>query len=229
MKAEERHRLAENDLVKGLNRLATGTKRPSNMVLLMVVLIAVLGFVYWYWSGTAANRVSRAWAQYYDRKDSLEDAPANWKSGPAGQAVQLGIADKSFERGFSNLFLNPQQALRDFEQAAQQYEELSKSTSNSDIQIRSLIGAARSQENLGNADKAIAHYDVIISKFGSSNDWKEHPLVKDAKEHKSKLAAGENSLAGLYASWASRLKQVSTDGGVQKPPSFPNIPTPPVP
>ena len=230
MKAEERHRLAENDLVKGLNRLTSSAKRPSNMILFMIGLIVVLGIVYWYWSNTAANRVSRAWIQYYERRDSLEDVPESWRSGPAGHAVQLGIADKLFERGFTRLFLDPQLALKEFEQAAQQYENLSKVAGNSDIQLRALIGAARSYENLGNIDKALSFYDTALSRFGSNKDWKDHPLVKDAQSHKQQLTSTESSLATLYQSWASKLKQVSTTPGLQKPPEFPgNIPTPPIP
>jgi hypothetical protein len=230
MKAEERHRLAENDLSKGLNQLASGAKRPSSMILLMVGLVVVLGIVYWYWSNTAANRVSRAWVQYYERRDSLEDAPPNWKSGPAGQAVLLGAADKVYERGFNRLFLDPQQALKEFESAASQYEELSKTASNNDILLRALMGAARAQENLGNVTKAVAFYDNVLSKFGSSNEWKEHPLVKDAKSHKEKLtASGEETLANLYQSWASKLKQVTNTPGDLKPPELPSIPTPPIP
>lgn len=229
MKAEERHRLAENDLVKGLNQIATGTKRPSNMILLMVGLVVVLGIVYWYWSSTASNRVSRAWVQYYERRDNLEDAPANWKSGPAGQAIQLSIADKAFDRGFSRLFLDPQQALKEFEQAAQQYEELSKATSNADIQLRALMGAARANENLGDMTKAVAFYDSVLNKFGTSNEWKEHPFIKQAKDRKEKLKEGDDGLAKLYQSWAAKLKQVTTNSGVQSPPQFPGIPTPPIP
>lgn len=237
MKAEERHRLAENDLVKGLNRVAAGARRPSNMILLMVGLIVVLGFVYWYWSNTAANRVSRAWVQYYEhrgdlqyyeRRDKQTESPSNWKSGPTGQVIQLGIADESFKQGFDSLFSSTQLALKSFEQAARQYEELIKTASNSDIQLRSLVGAARSHENLGNIDKAVAHYDSVLAKFGNSTDWKEHPLVKDAREHKQKLT-GENNLAILYQSWATKLKQVTTDSGLQQPPQFPNIPMPPIP
>lgn len=229
MKAEERHRLAENDLVKGLNRIGTGIRRPSTMILLMVGLVVVLGIVYWYWSTTAANRVSRAWTQYYERRDSLEDVPANWKSGPAGQAIQLGIADKAYERGFSRLFIDPQQALKEFEQAAQQYEELSKATSNSDIQLRSLIGAARANENLGELTKSVDYYSKVINKFATRNDWKDHPLVKDAVKRKEKLTATDNGLAQLYQSWAAKLKQVTTTPGLQNPPQFPTIPIPPVP
>jgi len=229
MKAEERHRLAENDLVKGLNRISTGVKRPSNMILLMVGLVLVLGIVYWYWSSTAANRVSRAWVQYYERRDSLEDVPANLKSGPAGQAIQLGIADKSFDRGFSRLFLDPQQALKEFDQAAKQYEELSKSASNNDIQLRALVGAAKSNENLGELTKAVSFYEKVIEKFAKSNDWKDHPLVLESKTRKEKLTSGDSGLAQLYQSWAEKLKQVSTTPGLQTPPKFPDIPIPPIP
>ena len=230
MKAEERHQLAENDLSKALNTIATGNKRPSNMILLMLGLVVVLGVVYWYWSSTAANRVSRAWIQYFEQRDRLEDAPAQWKSGPAGQAVQLGAADQAFDRGFNKLFFMPESSLKDFEAAATQYEELSKVASNSDIQLRALVGAARANENLGNATKALAFYDSVLTKFGSNADWKDHPLVKDAREHKELLSAsGEDSIAVLYQSWASKLKQVKTDGGSSGMPGLPNIPTYPVP
>lgn len=229
MKAEERHRLAENDLVKGLNQISTGVKRPSNMILLMVGLVVVLGVVYWYWSSTAASRVSRAWTQYYEKRDNLEELSASAKSGPAGQAIQLSIADKSFDRGFNRLFIDPASALKEFEQAAKQYEELTTSTSNSDIQLRALVGAARSNENLGELTRAVGFYDKVLEKFGSSNEWKDHPLVKDAKERKTKLTSADSGLAQLYQSWAAKLKQVTTNPGVQSPPPFPNIPIPPVP
>ncbi len=229
MKAEERHRLAENDLVKGMNQLAGGSWRPSNMMLLMVGLVVLLGLVYWYWSTTAANRVSRAWIQYYEQRDRLDDAPASWKAGPAGQAVQLGSADKAFERGFTKLFVDPSAALKEFEAAASQYEELSKIASTTEIQLRSIIGAARSFENTGDSTKALAFYNQALDKFGSNNEWKDHPLLKDAREHKEKLSAtGDDSLAALYQSWANKLKQVKNEGTSDKP-SIPNIPLPPLP
>lgn len=229
MKAEERHRLAENDLVKGLNQVSTGIKRPSNMILLMVALVVVLGIVYWYWSSTAAGRVSRAWTQYYEKRNSLEDLNASAKSGPAGQAIQLGIADKSFDQGFNLLFVNPPSALKEFEQAAKQYEDVSAIASNTDIQLRALIGAARANENLGELTRAVSFYDKVIEKFGNSNEWKDHPLVKDAKERKTKLTTADSGMAQLYQSWAAKLKQVTTTPGIQTPPAFPNIPIPPVP
>lgn len=229
MKAEERHRLAENDLVKGINQVASGSWRPSSMVLLMTGLVVLLGLVYWYWSTTAANRVSKAWIQYYEQRDRLDDAPASWKSGPAGQAVQLGTADKAFERGYTKLFIDPAAALKEFESAATQYEELSKTASTTEIQLRSLIGAARAYENTGNNTKAVALYDQALAKFGSNNEWKDHPLLKDAKDHKDKLSAsGDDSLATLYQSWATKLKQVKNEGTTDKP-SIPNIPMPPLP
>jgi tetratricopeptide (TPR) repeat protein len=228
MKAEERHRLAENDLVKGMNQLASTGWRPSRMMLIMAGLVVVLGFVYWYWSTTAANRVSKAWVQYYEQRDRLEDAPASWKSGPAGQAVQLGIADKAFERGFSKLFLDPAAALKDFENAGKLYEDLSKSATTQEIQLRSIVGAARSYENTGDVTKALGFYDQALAKF-STDEWKEHPLVKDAKEHKEKLSAtGDASLAALYQTWSNKLRQVNTEGSGDKP-AIPSIPMPPMP
>ncbi|HQR06112.1 MAG TPA: hypothetical protein PLN21_04775 [Gemmatales bacterium] len=229
MKAEERHRLQENDLVKGLNQVTTGIKRPSNMILLMIGLVVVLGVVYWYWSGTAASRVSRAWTQYYEKRNSLEDLSVSAKSGPAGQAIQLGIADKSFDQGFNLLFINPQSALKEFEQAAKQYEDVSVIASNSDIQLRALIGAARANENLGELTRAVGFYDKVIEKFAGSNEWKDHPLVKDSKERKTKLTSADSGLAQLYQSWAAKLKQVTTTPGIQTPPPFLNVPTPPIP
>lgn len=229
MKAEERHRLAENDLSKGLTQLTTSVKRPSSMILFMLGLIVALGIVYWYWSSTAANRISRAWIQYYEQRDRLGDVPEQWKSGPAGHAIQLGAADQAFDRGFSQLFIDPQQALKEFDQAAQQYEALSKTASHPEIQLRAMIGAARASENLGDVTKAISFYDAAINKYGSNNEWKDHPLLKDARSHKEKLTAtGDNSLSALYQSWATKLKQVSSSDTTLKPPQIPSIPLPPV-
>lgn len=230
MKAEERHRLAENDLVKGLNQLTTSTKRPSYKLVVVIAAVVALGLIYWYWSTTAANRVSRSWVQYYEQRNRLEETPANWKSGPAGQAIQLGTADAAFDRGFAKLFIEPQSALKEFETAATQYEELRKTASNNDIKVRALVGAARAYENTGNMGKATELYDVVLNQFGNDAEWKNHPLLKDAKDHKEKLAAtGDDSINALYQTWASKLKQVSTGTGSDKPPSFPNIPIPPIP
>ncbi|HMO36208.1 MAG TPA: hypothetical protein PKA06_09205 [Gemmatales bacterium] len=228
MKAEERHRLAENDLVKGMNQLASSGWRPSKMMLLMTGLVVLLGLVYWYWSTTAANRVSKAWIQYYEQRHRLDEAPSSWKAGPAGQAVQLGAADKTFERGSNKLFVDPSAAIKEFESAALQYEELTKTASTPEIQMRAIMGAARSYENLGDVSKALSFYEQVLSRF-AGDEWKQHPLVKDAREHKEKLtASGDESLSALYQTWISKLQQVKTENSTEKP-SIPSIPFPPIP
>jgi hypothetical protein len=224
MKAEERHRLAENDLVKGIRRLTSGPKRPPNILLLMIGLLAIVMIVYWYWSSTASNRVARAWRDYFQNKDNI-DAPASLRTGPAGQAVILAQADKAYSLAFEALFSSPSQALKDFANVAQQYVDLSKQASNNDIQIRSLVGAARSYESAGKIEEAKQYYDSVLTKFGGQTDWKDHPLVKEAKEHKEKLATGTGSLAGLYASWQEKMSKVTSSEPT--PPSLPTIPLPP--
>ncbi len=227
MKSEERHRLAENELVKGLNQIVTGAKRPPNLILFMVVLLVVVVGIYWYWSSTAANRLARSWMDFYQRRGSIEDAPASLKSGPAGQVVQLTQADAAFERGFNRLFSDPQSALKEFESAAKQYEELSKSANNADIQLRAMIGAGKSYESTGDVKNALAMYDAVLTKFANNKEWLEHPLVLEAKEYKAKLSTGESGLT-LYQSWADKLKQVSSSTDL-KPPLPLTIPTPPEP
>jgi tetratricopeptide (TPR) repeat protein len=231
MKAEERHRLAENELVRGLKKLKDAPKRPPSVLLLMVGLLAVVMVVYWYWSSTASNRLAKAWVSYYQNKDNA-DAPAAQKAGPAGQALSLNAADSAYNRAFNQLFLNPQQAIKDFTDAAQLYVELSKQANNHDIQLRALVGAGKSYESAGKIQEAVQFYDQAVTKFGAMNDWKDHPLVKEAREHKEKLAAGENSLAKLYAAWEEKMKQVTSTE--PKPPTLPTpggltIPMPPEP
>jgi hypothetical protein len=230
MKADERHRLAENELVKGLNRIATGAKRPPNIVLFMVGLLVVVVLVYWYWSTTAANRVSQAWVNFSNRRNTIEDVPDSMKSGPAGQAVLLGQADATYDRAFSKLFTDPQSGLKDFELAAKQYEDLSKQASNNDILLRAMVGAGKAYECAGQVDQAKTAYQTALAKFEKSNEYEKHPLIQDAKDHLAKLSSGESGLGSLYKTWAEKLKQVSTNE--QKPPvlpSFPSIPTPPEP
>jgi tetratricopeptide (TPR) repeat protein len=168
---------------------------------------------------------------YYQNKDSAE-APASLKAGPAGQALTLSSADAAYNRAFNALFVNPQQSLKDFTDAAQQYADLSKQASNPTIQLRALVGAGKSYESAGKIQDAVQYYDSAVTKFGVMNEWKDHPLVKEAREHKDKLAAGDNSLAKLYASWEEKMKQVTTNE--PKPPTLPsvgdlNIPIPPEP
>jgi tetratricopeptide (TPR) repeat protein len=230
MKADERHRLAENELVKGLNRIATGAKRPPNILLFMAGLLVVVVLVYWYWSTTAANRISQAWINYSNRRNNIEDVPDAMKSGPAGPAILLAQADATYDRAFGKLFSDPQSALKDFEQAARQYEDLSKQTGNSDIQLRALVGAGKAYESAGQVDQAKAAYQLALTKFEKSNEYAQHPLLGDAKDHLAKLSSGEAGVGNLYKSWAEKLKQVSTTE--QKPPTlptFPTIPTPPEP
>jgi tetratricopeptide (TPR) repeat protein len=231
MKADERHRLAENELVKGLNRLASGSKRPPNMVLFMVGLLVVVVLVYWYWSSTAASRVSQAWINFANKRNSIEEAPESLKSGPAGQAVLLAQADAAFDRGFSKLFSDPQGSLQDFDQAAQSYDALSKQTTNNDMQLRALVGMGKAYESAGKVDQATAAYQAALNKFEKSSEFAHHPLVLDAKQHLDKLTSGDAGLGVLYKTWAEKLKQVTTTPEQQPPANLtvPNIPIPPEP
>ncbi len=228
MKAEERHRLAENELAKGLKRLTSGSRRPPNILLVMIGLLAVVMVVYWYWSSTASSRVAKAWQNYFQSRDGGDVSDA-LKKGPAGTAVQLTQADAAYSKAYDQLFTNPQQALKDFVEVAQQYAELSGQASNHDIQLRALVGAGRAYESAGKVEEARKYYDSAVTKFGGRDDWKNHPLVKEAREHKDKLASGDSGLANLYASWEAKMKQVTTE---PKPPTLPNfsdlnIPLPP--
>jgi tetratricopeptide (TPR) repeat protein len=227
MKADERHRLAENELVKGLNRIATSAKRPPNMVLFMVGLLVVVVVVYWYWSSVAASRVSQAWVNFSNRRNTIEDVPDSMKSGPAGQAVLLAQANAGYERAFGKLFTDPQSALKDFEAAAKQYEDLSKQTTNNDILLRALVGAGKAYESAGQVDQAKAAYQLALTKLEKSTEYAQHPLLQDAKDHLAKLSSGEAGLGNLYKSWVEKLKQVTTTE--QKPPSLPTIPSFPTP
>jgi tetratricopeptide (TPR) repeat protein len=227
MKAEERHRLAENELVKGLNRLAAGTRRPPNLVIFMVGLLVVVIVVYWIWSTTASNRVAQAWVNYAERQGSLEDAPESLKAGPAGQAILLASADAAYENGYNQLFTSSEQSLAQFEHAAKLYAALAQQATNSDMQLRAMVGAGKAYESLGKVEEAVAQYDAVLAKFGSNHEWKDHPLLQDARNHKAKLTAGEGSLSSIYRSWTEKLKRVGP--AELKPPTLPTIPTPPSP
>lgn len=225
MKADERHRLAENELAKGLNRLRSASKRPPNILMVMIGLLAIVMVVYWYWSSTASSRVAKAWQTYFQTRDG-GDVSEGLKKGPAGTAVQLTQSDAAYSRAYDQLFTNPQHALKDFVDVAQQYAELSNQASNNDIQLRALIGAGRAYENTANLDEAKKYYASIITKFGDRPEWKDHPLVKEARTRQDNLASANSGLANLYATWDAKMKQVTTE---PKPPSLPEIPLPPIP
>jgi hypothetical protein len=213
MKAEVRKKLETNELQDQVSRLFRRTKQSPAMLWVVLGLVIVVGAIYWFWSGLAANRATDAWMAYWNNRG---ESPEKLKGTAADRAAQLATADGSYDAGMRLLFNTPVAARDYFKKAADQYEALAKTSGSSlDITLRALMGIAKSQEALGETAKAKQSYEQVISRFGTGT-YKDHPLVVESNKRFQALGTQTSDAAAFYQNWPDRLPQSSMGG---RPPS----------
>jgi hypothetical protein len=198
MKADHRKELKSNALAHGLEQLYGKAKSGSNLLWGGLVLVLVLGVGYWWWTGSAANKASDAWATYWMHRESgatLDDVTGRLKGTTAEKAARLAHADQLYSDGYSALFTkSPKTAQKKFTDATELYEAVSKQSSDPELGLRASVGAARCQECLGELERARWFYQDAVDRFGKqlrAESGTPHPLVAEAQKRIEALASAE--------------------------------------
>lgn len=253
MKAEERHRLQQNALRTGLNKLATETKSASSTFWGVLLLVVVVVVCYFWWTHNTSRAISASWVHYWESRsaaerldftptDELEKTMNNFSTKSPAQVAKLTFADEMYEKGFQTMFRkSPADAASNFTEAGKVYEELATAGGVPvDVTARALLGAGVCQESMGDVERAKHFYNELLDRYGGDKSSEStRPSVVEARRRKQELESKDGM--AFYgsgqdrAAWPKRLPAVNRS---TKPPekpageALPDVPplppTPPV-
>lgn len=214
MKAEHRKELHTNYLADRLGKMYQKAGTSNSAIWWGLVLLVALGVAYWWWTARSSRALTAAWTSYWNNRDSVqgaEELAAKQKGTPVEAPAELAQADNLYSDAYNMFFSMPAEARKKFTRASEVYEALAKATSNVDIAVRATLGAAKSQEWLGDLEQARQLYADVAAKYA------EHPLAAEARTRAEKLAAGADADVNFYDEWPKRLPDI-THGNLKPPP-----------
>lgn len=216
MKAEERHRLQENDL----HRLAEHARERSRpffdrfgvplLLGLAAVLIVIAAYVWW--SKRAAADRGEGWdalaAAFRAPDATAENFGAVADAYPESKAAvwaRLYEGEARLGTGIESLFSDKEGAVRDLTDAQEAFEDvLDQPKLDDEVKVRALYGLARSLEASSDGDlkPAIDRYEQIVKEFPGS-------VYEDlAQERVESLSLPE---AKDFYAWFSKAKPTLQD------------------
>jgi tetratricopeptide (TPR) repeat protein len=182
MKAEERHRLHENEL-RRLAEHARERSRPFfdryGTALLLglagVLLIAAIA-IWWFRSGGSDD--SRAWsdlaAAFRNPDATAEDFADVAELHPGTKAAawaKVHEAEARLDSGIQSLFSDKEGAARDLEDAQKAFETvLEQRDAGSELNARALYGLAKTLEagSKGDVEPALERYEQVVDQYPGS-------------------------------------------------------------
>lgn len=221
MKAEERHRLHENELQR-LTEHARERTRPffeqygTTLLLALAAVLIVVAVVVWFVRRGDAGR-GTGWAEldsaFRDPNATAEDF-ANVaevaKGSPAAIWAKLFEGEAHLSSGIESLFTDKEGATRDLADAQSAFEAvLAEKEAAPELTVRALYGLARALETTSNGDlkPALDRYEQITADYGDT------VFAKLAQERMDALKSADSK--AFYA-WFSKQKPAPKDP-IQRP------------
>ncbi len=216
MKAEERHRLHENELHR-LTEHARERSRPfferygTILLLGLAAVLVVIAAVVW-WSKSSGAGSAAGWqdlsAAFRKPSQTAEDFAnvAELHSGTAAAAwAKVNEGEAHLQSGVESLFSDKDGAVRDLEDAQAAFEAALDSNQNDpQLRIRALYGLARTLEasSDGNLKPALDRYEEIVRQYP---DTVYEGLAQE------RIDALESSDAKSFYAWFSKQKPAPKD------------------
>lgn len=173
MKAEERHRLHQNELEEFAARVADGFERYGLTTLLALCVVGVIAAGSTWWIRSSAAKSAVAWTQLADARGA-EDFAAVADKHPGTSAAQWSMLKRGellLDTGIQLLFTDRETALSELKNAAEQFRSLLNSSPASPVlRERSLLGLARCEEATcdGDTTAALDAYRKLLTEFPES-------------------------------------------------------------
>jgi hypothetical protein len=179
MKAEERHRLHENELHR-LTEHARERSRPfieqygTTLLLVLAALLLVAAAAVW-WSKSSSAGSTAGWqdlsAAFRKPSQTAEDFAnvAELHPGTAAAAwARLNEGEAHLQSGIESLFSDREGAVRDLEDAQDAFEAVLDSKEiDAQLRVRALFGLARTLEASSDGDlkPALDRYEEIVRQY----------------------------------------------------------------
>ncbi len=205
MRAEERHKLQQNELSARLAKWIEKAKPYGNAVLLGVLLVILAVLAYVWWNRQSTEQAVAAWAGVYQGlttgdPESFEKAAALNPDSQAADWATLLAGDVYLGNACQQLFENKSKAIDNLQEAIRHYEDVQQQSPEAALRERATFGLARAYEALagteasggGSADggssqfkgpreKAIEQYEKLL------DEWPNGPYVQMAARRVEEL------------------------------------------
>lgn len=232
MKAEERHRLHENDLQR-LTEQARERSRPfleqygTTLLLALAALLLVAAAVIWFVKRSSSGR-GEGWSELdaaFRNPGATAEDFANVaevaKGSPAADWARLYEGESHLASGIESLFTDRDGAGRDLESAKESFEAaLAAKDATPELTARALYGLGRTLEasSTGDVKPALDRYEQITAGYEDSI------YAKLARERIDSLKSAD---AKAFYAWFSKQKPAPKDPLQRPADTGPGPPTPP--
>lgn len=221
MKAEERHRLHENELHR-LTEHARERSRPffdqygtTLLLALATVLIVIAAVVWWTKSSTAGaaagwQDLSAAFRKPSQTAEDFANVAELYPGTAAAAWAKVNEGEAHLQSGIESLFSDKDGAVRDLEDAQAAFEAvLDSKQDDAQLRVRALYGLARSLEATsdGNLKPALDRYEEIVRQYP---DTVYEGLAQE------RIDALESSDAKAFYAWFSK-QQPSPKDALSRP------------
>lgn len=213
MKAEHRKELVTNTLANRLGEavqtMKEGPSRGTLFVLIGIGVIVIMVLVWRYLASSAEESDSARWYRWDtlatpdQLKLFVEDAEL--EGHPQGRLARVEEARRSLHEGLRQLgnIGTRKKALEDIERAAQLYAKLADECADKPLLHQQvLMGAAKANESLGDADQARKYYELLREKYSNT------VLGRDAVEQIQRLETAEKD--GTFKALRDEFKKPAT-------------------
>jgi hypothetical protein len=216
MKAEERHRLQENELRRFAEHARERSRpffdRYGTALLLGLAAILVLAAIAVWWFKSRGTGDSASWealAIAFRKPDAsaqqFADVAELYPGTSAGLWAKLYEGESHLDSGIQSLFSDKEGATRDLEDARAAYEAvLDQGDAGSELTVRALYGLARTLEASSDGDlkPAIDRYEQIVEQYEGTV---YEALARD------RVAALKSPDATSFYKWFATAKPTLTD------------------
>jgi hypothetical protein len=187
MTVEHHHKTNDSLLTQSLNKVVEFAKTPPSrttwLVLICLLLAATLVGVWFYFTGTAAAASSALWTKLdLSAGDDLQKFAHDQENTVQGRYARLMAARRDMQAVAQLGNLDREEAARKIEDARAIYQKLEQEAGDTPALMQeSLMGAAKTNEILGDLDKARHYYDRL------ANEYPKTALGQEAKDRRAAL------------------------------------------
>ncbi len=216
MNSERRHELQENILANYMARLNHSIEPYSKPIALGIAALVIAGLGYILYTGKVSGDRSDATFELLKQSstfdpDDLAGVSAKFPDTPAGEWANLYQGSALLAQGSRNLYANRNDAEDTLLEASKAFRNALADGKNPLLRSRAHFGIARTEETLGNLDKAIDAYKACIAVNESDE------MVKACEE---RIAALSNPDTKEFLAWFKEQDFSPKDPSA--PPSLPS-------
>jgi hypothetical protein len=224
MKSQRRHELEHNELADWLAKNIAAVRPYQNLLLGIVVLLAIGGMIFAWWSRRTNDEMAQASDQLYIAVGTasatgnpmpLMEVASKYSGTDVAQFANVVAADLLSESGCNALFSNKSPAREQLRKAIDLYSTVIKQGPNTTIAERATFGRGRAREALGELSDAQQDYESV------KKTWPEGTFAAAATSRLSDIERpATKELYDKFAKFNPKPDSGAEPGATGKRPEF---------